>query len=83
MWVYLNLYESDLGRVRLGQTISFVPDGLAGRDFTGQIDWINPAVDPRTRITQVPPKSPTPTDCSGQTCMGTEKSSSSRRTKVW
>jgi RND family efflux transporter MFP subunit len=53
MWVYLNLYEADLGRVKKGQTVVFVPDGLAGRDFTGQIDWISPEVDPRTRITQV------------------------------
>ncbi len=53
MWVYLNLYESDLGRVKLGQTVSFIPDGLSGREFTGQVDWIDPAVDPRTRITQV------------------------------
>ena len=52
MWVYLDLYEADLGRVKLGQTISFVPDGLSGRTFSGQIDWINPQVDERTRITE-------------------------------
>ena len=52
MWVYLDLYEADLGRVKLGQTISFAPDGLGGRSFNGQIDWINPQVDERTRITE-------------------------------
>ncbi|HTU23959.1 MAG TPA: efflux RND transporter periplasmic adaptor subunit [Pirellulales bacterium] len=53
MWVYLNLYEADIGRVQLGQQVAFAPDGLAGHDFTGRVDWINPEVDPRTRITQV------------------------------
>jgi cobalt-zinc-cadmium efflux system membrane fusion protein len=53
MWVYLNLYEADLGHLRTGQTIAFVPDGLVGHEFTGHIDWISPEVDPRTRITQV------------------------------
>ncbi len=52
MWVYLNLYEADLGRVKIGQSITFAPDGLGGQTFTGQIDWINPEVDERTRITQ-------------------------------
>jgi cobalt-zinc-cadmium efflux system membrane fusion protein len=53
MWVYLNLYEADLGRVKKGQTVVFVPDGLAGHEFSGPIDWISPEVDARTRITQV------------------------------
>ncbi len=84
MWVYLNLYEADLGRVKKGQTVTFVPDGLAGREFTGQIDWISPAVDARTRITQVrAPKWSTPMDCCGPTCMAAARSSSSRRTMVW
>jgi membrane fusion protein, heavy metal efflux system len=52
MWVYLNLYEADLGKVKIGQSIIFAPDGLGGQTFTGQIDWINPTVDERTRITQ-------------------------------
>ncbi len=53
MWVYLNLYESDLNQVRLGQEVSFEADGMPDRRFQGHITWISPEVDPTTRITQV------------------------------
>ncbi len=53
MWVYLNLYESDLGQVQLGQKVSFEADGLPSVRFEGLIEWISPEVDPHTRITQV------------------------------
>ncbi len=53
LWIYLNLYESDIGQVHLGQAVTFVADGLPDVRFEGPIDWISPEVDPRTRITQV------------------------------
>jgi cobalt-zinc-cadmium efflux system membrane fusion protein len=53
MWVYLNLYESDMNLVQVGQSVSFEADGLPDTRFEGQIQWISPEVDPRTRITEV------------------------------
>ena len=82
MWVYLNLYEADLGRVKHGQTVTFVPDGLAGRELhrPDRLDQSRGRRAARGSRKSAPNWS-TPTDCCGPTCMAAEKSSSSRRTK--
>jgi cobalt-zinc-cadmium efflux system membrane fusion protein len=49
MWVQLYVYENDLSKVRLGQRVTFVPDGLGGEGFEGAITWISPEVDSQTR----------------------------------
>ena len=83
MWVYLNLYEADLGRVKQGQTVTFVPDGLAGHEFSGQ-DRLDQSRGRRAARAsrRSAPKLTTPTDCCGPTCMAAAKSSSSRPTTV-
>ncbi len=53
MWVHLNVYESNLSHIHLGQNVRFWPDGLPGQSFAGQVTWISPEVDPQTRTIQV------------------------------
>jgi len=49
MWVHLYVYESQLRSVRIGQLVTFYPDGLGGQGFDGKIDWSSPEVDAATR----------------------------------
>ncbi len=49
VWVLVDLYEIDMGRVRVGDRARFVADGLPGRTFEGAIDFIYPTVSNETR----------------------------------
>ncbi len=49
VWVLVDLYEMDLGRVRVGDRARFTADGLPGRAFTGTLDFIYPTVSSETR----------------------------------
>jgi multidrug efflux pump subunit AcrA (membrane-fusion protein) len=49
VWVLVDLYEMDMGRVRVGDRARFVADGLPGRTFDGAIDFIYPTVSNETR----------------------------------
>ncbi len=53
MWLHLNVYESYLPHIRLGQSVTFFPDGLPGQGFAGTVTWISPEVDPQTRTIQL------------------------------
>ncbi|MDP2991175.1 MAG: efflux RND transporter periplasmic adaptor subunit, partial [Kiritimatiellota bacterium] len=50
MWAMLNLPESALARVEVGQTVEFQVDSLPGRAFTGKLTWIGAEVDERSRM---------------------------------
>lgn len=49
MWAMLDVYESDLFKVRVGQSVLFDVPGLAGERFAGPITWISARVDHTTR----------------------------------
>jgi cobalt-zinc-cadmium efflux system membrane fusion protein len=49
MWAELEIPETDLGAVRVGQAVDVTVDGLGGRTFSGKIDSLAPEVNPRTR----------------------------------
>ncbi len=53
MWVHLHVYESHLPHIRLGQVVTFFPDGLPGQGFDGTLTWVSPEVDARTRTIQL------------------------------
>ena len=53
MWLHLHVYESYLPHIRLGQSVTFFPDGLPGQGFAGTVTWISPEVDPQTRTIQL------------------------------
>ena len=49
VWVLVDLYEMDLGRVRVGDRVRFTVDGLPGREFTAAIEFVYPTVSSETR----------------------------------
>ena len=49
VWVLVDLYEMDMGRVHVGDHARFVADGLPGRTFEGAIEFIYPTVSSETR----------------------------------
>jgi cobalt-zinc-cadmium efflux system membrane fusion protein len=53
MWAYLDVFEKDLERIRVGQTVSFRVAGLAPREFPGQVIWVDSEVHERTRTIRV------------------------------
>ncbi len=46
-------YESDLQFLRKGENIAFSLQALPGRDFKGNIVFIDPVIDPVTRVAKV------------------------------
>lgn len=48
MWAMLNIPESDLGKVRVGQTVELHVDSLPM--FAGKLTWISSELDERTRM---------------------------------
>jgi Cu(I)/Ag(I) efflux system membrane fusion protein len=49
LWVQLDAYESDIMWVRYGQEVEFTTESYPGEIFKGQITFISPTVDPKTR----------------------------------
>ncbi len=53
VWVYANVFQSDVGRLRPGDPAEVMVDSYPGRTFRGRIDQILPDVDPTTRTVRV------------------------------
>jgi Cu(I)/Ag(I) efflux system membrane fusion protein len=53
VWVMFDAYESDLQFLRKGENISFTFQALPGINFKGNIDFIDPVIDPVTRVAKV------------------------------
>ncbi|MDX8402917.1 MAG: efflux RND transporter periplasmic adaptor subunit [Mariprofundaceae bacterium] len=53
VWVLADLYEHELGWVKVGDTAKLSIASLPGRDFTGRITYIYPYLDPKTRTNKV------------------------------
>ena len=49
-----------LSGVRVGQTLTFSTDTVPGRSFTGQVKFINPAIDPASQSAKVVVEVPNP-----------------------
>lgn len=53
LWAYLDAYESDLPWLRYGQEVTFTVESFPGEEFHGQIAFIEPLVDRKTRTIPV------------------------------
>jgi RND family efflux transporter MFP subunit len=53
VWVYAQVFQDDVGRIRPGGTAQITVDSYPGRIFTGQIEEILPQVDMATRTVRV------------------------------
>jgi len=53
VWVMFEAYESDLPWIKTGDKADFTIQSLPGKNFSGRISFIDPLLDPKTRIAQV------------------------------
>lgn len=53
VWVYANVFQNDVGRLKPGDAATVTVDSYPGRRFHGRIDQILPQVDPVTRTVRV------------------------------
>src|ERR1700722_17815769 len=53
VWVYAQVFQDDIGRLRPGDTAQITVDSYPGRTFSGQIEEILPQVDLATRTVRV------------------------------
>jgi Cu(I)/Ag(I) efflux system membrane fusion protein/cobalt-zinc-cadmium efflux system membrane fusion protein len=60
VWVLAQVFQNDLGRVKVGAAASLTVDSYPGREFRGRVDFIYPDVDMTTRTARVRLVSPNP-----------------------
>jgi len=53
VWVVAQVFQSDIGRIREGDSATVTVDAYAGQTFRGRVDFIYPDVDMTTRTTRV------------------------------
>ena len=53
VWIMFDAYESDLQFLKKGEKVSFTLQALPGTDFSGDIVFIDPVIDPVTRVAKV------------------------------
>jgi membrane fusion protein, copper/silver efflux system len=53
VWLVAQVYESDIGRIRVGQPVVSTLTAYPGREFRGTVVFIEPVLDPETRTARV------------------------------
>jgi Cu(I)/Ag(I) efflux system membrane fusion protein len=53
VWVYLDIYEHELGWVQVGQTVEIMAEAYPSETFTGRIWFINPVLTEESRTVKV------------------------------
>lgn len=53
IWVYVDIYEDEMSWVQAGDMAEMTVTGIPGRTFTGQVTYIYPYLDAKTRTNKV------------------------------
>ena len=53
VWVYAEVFQTDIGRIKLGDPAIVTTDAYPGRDFSGRVSFISPQVDMTTRTQRI------------------------------
>ena len=53
VWVIGQVYEKDLGRIKVGSGATITTEAYPGRVFRGQVSYVDPTLDPATRTAQI------------------------------
>ncbi len=53
VWVYAQIFQNDIGRVKIGDRAEITVDSYPGRTFAGRVGFIWPQVDQTTRTAKV------------------------------
>jgi Cu(I)/Ag(I) efflux system membrane fusion protein/cobalt-zinc-cadmium efflux system membrane fusion protein len=60
VWVYAQVFQNDLGRVRVGNPAEITVDSYPGRAFPGRVSFVWPQLDEATRTAKVRLEIPNP-----------------------
>lgn len=60
VWVLFDVYENDMPWARVGSKVSFTVQSLPGETFSGQVTFIDPAINPATRVATARVEVPNP-----------------------
>ena len=60
IWLYLDIYEYDMGWVRYGQAVDVTLEAYPGETFHGTVTFIDPYLDDTTRTIKVRVNLPNP-----------------------
>ena len=50
LWILFDVYESEIPWVKVGDQVAYAVQSLPGQSFTGKISFIDPVINPRTRV---------------------------------
>jgi cobalt-zinc-cadmium efflux system membrane fusion protein len=53
VWLWIDVYESDIASIAVGQPVRFVISGTEGPAFPGKVTWVGTEVNPTTRTTRL------------------------------
>ena len=53
IWVFAQVFQNDLGRIKVGDPATLTVDTYPGRTFSGRVDFIYPDIDMTTRTARV------------------------------
>jgi len=53
VWIFAEVFQNDLGRIKVGDRASLTVDTYPGRNFEGRVNFIYPQVDMTTRTARV------------------------------
>lgn len=53
VWVYAQIFQNDIGRIKLGDPVEITVDSYPDRRFAGRVSFIWPQLDEATRTTKV------------------------------
>jgi len=60
MWLWIDVYESEIASVAVGQPVTFTISGTDAPAFTGKVTWMGTEVNPQTRTTRIRAELPNP-----------------------
>lgn len=60
VWVYAQLFQNDLGRIKVGDSAAITVDSYPGRTFLGRVSFVWPQLDQTTRTAKVRLEIPNP-----------------------
>lgn len=53
VWVYLDIYEKDMQRIKIGQTVKISTDAYPNESFNGRVTFVDPVLNGETRTVRV------------------------------
>lgn len=60
VWVLVDIFEAELGRAKVGMPANLTTQASPGKTFTGQVVFVDPVMDPKTRTAKARLEFPNP-----------------------